>query len=232
MTQYAISKRADLTEAFEKFIPTVWDFDRGPAENLFKALPYAAIPFLGSIGQIAGYILTIAASQILGISPGDIGSLIDNYFGWGPGDDPRDAGIRPKLEQFINNLFTKLYKKRFANDVYSMSKTASVLSALVASKNIGKWLVGAMFKLIQVMASVFVFSHLGDFTEELVRPLRKEVSEWAEKPEPSVELLSKPTALEELKKQLGTTKGPTEVSSKKEEVGQMLEKLEEKYGLK
>lgn len=228
MTQYVISKRAGLAEALEKFIPTVWNFDRGPAENLLRVLPYVAIPFLGSIGQIAGYILTIAASQILGISPADIGRLIDNYFGWGPGDDPRDAGIRPKLEQFINNLFAKLHKKRFANYIYSMSKTASVLSALVAGGKIGKWLVMAMYKLVQVMASVFVFSHLGKFTKELTEPLREQVSEWAGKPEPSV----KPTALEELKKQLSPSREPVEVSSKEKEVSQMLEKLEEKYGLK
>lgn len=222
-----ISKQANLEGAFKQFVTTVWDFNRGPAENIFRALPFAAIPFFGGFGKIVGFIILNFAGQILGISAGDIGKAIDQHFGWGPGDDPRDNGSVEQIELFINNMFQEAFaKKAMVNNSYPMSKNASIWSAFLKSGKIGRVLTKAIYRFITMMGSVFVFSHLGKFTEELAEGPKKQIKEWTKTKEV-------PNSLEKAKDRLGLEPLPeSKQPSGSNSVNKMISDLEEKYGLK
>lgn len=173
---YHISKRAGMEEALKKYISTVWKTDRGPLENIFRLLPYALVPFMGGIGSVVALVLSTLASHILGVSPADLGRKADQVLGLGPGDDPRHAGIMPKLEKFINNLV----EAKTAQEDYCISKRASIWSMIKTGGYAGKIVVRGVLKAIAVLSSIFVFSHLGDLYEEIANPAREQVSEWAE----------------------------------------------------
>jgi len=166
-----ISKRAGLSEALSEFLETVIDRNAGPFENAFRIIPLMAIPLLGSLGKIAGYILTNITLRMLGISPREIGRAVDDKFGWGPGDDPRGPGVMDKVADFLSRLFAR---KATANSEHAISKRA------INYLSMGKTLVKAAFTLMTMAGSVFAFSKLEKFTDEYVSgPGREQVSEWA-----------------------------------------------------
>jgi hypothetical protein len=207
---YPISKRAGLMDAANEFLETVIDRNAGPFENAFKIIPLMTIPLLGSLGKIAGFILTNLALRILGISPREIGREIDEAFGWGPGDDPRGPGIMDQVAKFLANLFASLFaKKSAASNEYYISKRAINFVLM------GKILAKAAYYLITMASSVFVFSKLEEFTEEHISgPAREQVSEWAE-PEQEVGI-----------------PGDVRPEPKEESVDELADYIEQKYGLK
>ena len=142
-----ISKRAGPEDAAKKFIATVWKVDQGPLENIFRILPYAAVPFLGGLGSIAALIVTNLASHMLGVSPQDFGRYLDNYFGLGPGDDPREGNVLSELERLINKFVATKIASEYASP-HAISKTANIWSMLLKSGKIGSWLAKAVYKLI------------------------------------------------------------------------------------
>ena len=94
---YPISKRAALQDALVQFVSTIYNENEGPFENAFRILPYAAIPFLGSLGKVVTFILTKLALNILGLSPQELGRSVDEALGLKPGDDPRQPGRGPAI---------------------------------------------------------------------------------------------------------------------------------------
>lgn len=168
-----ISKKAGTEEALKKYILAVWKVDRGPLENIFRLIPYALIPFMGGLGSVIKLVITVLASHILGISPADFGRKLDQMLGLGPGDDPRDAGVMLKLEEYVNELVNK---KATASEKYPISKTASLWTMIKAGGYAGKILVKGIIKSVAVLTSLFAFSHLGELYEEVTNPTREYVS--------------------------------------------------------
>jgi hypothetical protein len=209
--EHYISKRAGLADAANEFLKTIIDRNAGPFENAFRIIPLMAIPLLGSLGKIAGYILTNIALRILGISPREIGRAVDEHFGWGPGEDPRGPGVMNRVADFLGSMFSDLFAKSAANNERQLSKRA------INFVMIGKILAKAAYYLITMASSVFVFSKLEEFTEKHISgPARERVSEWAE-PE---EDFGKPDDDVERK-----PKGPSDAEG-------FADYIEQKYGLK
>lgn len=209
-----ISKRAGLEEGLKQYIMTVWKADRGPFENIFRIAPFAMLPFMGSLGSVFAIILTNIAGHILGISPADFGRELDRYFSLGPGDDPREAGVMPKLKDLIDNLIDKSTPATASAEDRPISKTAGLWTLLVKSGQIGRLIVAAIMKVIGVLSSVFVFSHLSDLYEELSNPAREKVTD----------LFDTETGAEKETEKDTTGMGRS--------VGDMADYIEQKYGLK
>lgn len=216
---YLISKRAGAKEVITKFVETVIDKNQGPFENAFRILPYAAIPLLGSLGKVVAFILTKLAMSILGIAPEDFGRMVDEAMGLGPGDDPRAPGIRPKVEEFINNLFASRVDTVTANqDPHPISKTAGALSLLIAGGRLGKILAKGAYYLITMASSAFVFSHLEKSLKDITEPAREKVTEWTKPDVTDIGVA-------------GDEKGPT-LEYKRESADDIADYIEQKYGLK
>lgn len=167
-----ISKRAEEEESvFKQWVSTVWRGDQGPLQNLFRLLPYASIPFLG-IGSIIPTVLITVATHILKISPEDLGRAADKALGLGPGDDPRR--VLPAVVDYFDNVYEK---KPASYQGQPISKTAGIISGLLKVFGFGKVVALFITKIIAALASVFVFSHLGELTKKFTEPVSEMVTE-------------------------------------------------------
>jgi len=175
-----ISKRAGMEEAYMDYVKTIWKFDRGFFENAFRLVPYAAVPFLGTFGSIVGAIIIQVAEHLLNISPEMLGRELDKALNMSPGDDPRFETSEQEVASLIDKM---LANKTASYKPIEISKTAGIVSAVVRGGKAGAWIAKAMFKLISVLASMFVFSHLSEFynkhvdkpLKEVTAPVREEV---------------------------------------------------------
>lgn len=208
---YYISKRAkensDEESAFKQWISTVWKTDQGPLQNLFRLAPYASIPIMG-LGSIIPMILITVATYILKMSPEDLGRKADEELGLGPGDDPRE--VPSKIIEYFNGITDKNLVASYED--HQLSKTAGIISGVLRAGKFGKVVYGYIVKFIAVLASMFVFSHLGEFSKKLVNPVREKVTDIKE------EYLTEPTEPEELNKK------PTSAE-------EFADYIEQKYGL-
>jgi hypothetical protein len=216
-----ISKKAVFKEALANYMETVWNKNDGPFENLLRIASYAAIPFLGSLGRIVSFILTKIALSMLGLPPGYLGKLIDEKLGLGPGDDPRQPGMKEKAEEVINDIFESRMESKAAanNDPHPISKTAGIMAALQVGRKIG----GYLWKAVSVLASVYVFTAIEKvWREQISDPVREQLGEWGY-----------PEKVIEKAKGITETIGDEAPERKSEKsVEEIADYLEQKYGLK
>lgn len=170
-----------------KYVGEVWDFTSGPFENIFRLIPYAAIPLLGSIGSVVSSLLVMAATRILKIHPADFGAEIDKYFGLGPNSDPLSI-TEADFEKGVNEILgISNYAKSSSNN--SISKRAFGVGSVA---RVLWWM---MRKSIPMLASVFVFSHLGNFTEEHLGIARETIGEKIDPIKRTKDFISEQTSL-------------------------------------
>jgi len=207
-----ISKRAGIEEAYMDYVKTIWKFDKGPFENLFRLAPYAAVPWLGTLGSIVGAVIIQVAEHILNISPEMLGREADRALGLGPGDDPRFDSSEQELSSFLDKL---LVNKTANYNEQPISKTASIVSAIIRGGKAGAWIAKAIFKIVAMLASMFVFSHLSEFYNEHVNKPLKEITA------PVREEVADLTGLDTGEKPKAKTDKPEDMATY----------IEEKYGL-
>ncbi len=213
MTQYVISKRAGLaeigTEAGLKWLRTVFDVNAGPFENILKMLSFAA-PFTG-LGLWRSLVI-LFATKALGISPAQVGRKIDDFIGMKPGDKI-DTGLMPMFEKAVNSMLSKR-----ANAGINLYKEAGILSALLKGGGAAKWLWKAVSKMGFVLSGMFGIASIDKLYDMFAEPISETIKETVS---PEAEKLPLSYREEEAPK-----------ADSKNEIEQMIGKLEEKYGVK
>jgi hypothetical protein len=210
---YPISKQAGIEDAFKHYVSTVWKSDAGPFENLFRLLPYAAVPFLGGLGSIISLVLIQLAKLFMGLDLEELGREADSALGLGPGSDPREDSSEEELSNYIDR---RVELAKAASHIYyddrDILKTAGIKSAW----SIGKIIAGGIFKLLAVLSSLYVFSHLGELYD---KHLKKDV-EKATKP-----------AREKVRETVGLEPEQSTPTAEPTNINTMIDELEQKYGL-
>ena len=145
-------------------------------ENLFTVSRYLG-PFFGGVGGLMPIILGVLGSWLLGIGVGDLGRVIDNIVGTGPGVAPTSATpnrIGVLLRSAMNEKL-KLESVAMSQRDEVIVKQAGIFSLIGKFGSISKIvsvIVNFIKKMMYAIPGVFLLSSIDDFVRKMTAPIR------------------------------------------------------------